>query len=220
MLMCSPEEPLFRWCPDSLSEIGKRTICVKPEEPQEIKQRYLQIMCQLTKGSLNAEAVVKLWDEVYGTVSPIVPMEKDLVWQGMDPNGTVSKSFGAEYRRLREWIPARIKSVQDQITKLGIPCSPGCEEGAKEACSYLGCQAERRCTGGKWTACQATATCALPQPQTLTIPTPPGAEEKGAFGCRFVPGSRAARTGSLAVVVLAPLLLIGIALVSRRRRRR
>ena len=37
MLMCSPDEPLFRWCPDSLSAIGKRTVCVKPEEPQEIR---------------------------------------------------------------------------------------------------------------------------------------------------------------------------------------
>jgi MYXO-CTERM domain-containing protein len=213
-LMCSPEEPLFRWCPDTLSEIGKRTICVKPEEPQEVRQRYLQIMCQLTKGSLKADSVVKLWDEVYATISPIVPLEKDLVWQGMDPLGAVSKSLGSEYRRLRDWIPARIRSVQEQITKLGVPCAPGCEEGAKESCRYLGCPAERRCSGNQWTACQPVATCALPQPQTLAVPAAP-AEESGLFSCRMAPGPRGTGPG---LAALAPLLLVG-ALLSRRRRR-
>ena len=65
--------------------------------------------------------MVKLWDEVYRTISPVIPMEKDLVWQGMDPLGDVSKSVGSEYKRLRDWIPARIKSVQEQITALGDP---------------------------------------------------------------------------------------------------
>jgi hypothetical protein len=210
-LMCSPAEPLFRWCPASLSEIGKRTICVKPEEPQEIKQRYLQIMCQLTKGSLRAEAVVKLWDEVYQTISPIVPLEKDLVWQGMDPLGMVSKSVGSEYRRLRDWIPARIKSVQEQITALGIPCTPGCEEGAKEACSYLGCAAERRCTGNQWSTCQPVVSCALPLPQKLDTAAPPGDKSSG---CAYAPGQAAERTALLAATAL---LLAG--LVLRRRRR-
>jgi hypothetical protein len=215
MLMCSPAEPLFRWCPDSLSEIGKRTICVKPEEPQDIRKRYLGIMCQLTKGSLRAESVVQLWDEVYKTISPIVPLEKDLVWQGMDPLGDVSKSLGSEYRRLREWIPARIKSVQEQITALGIPCSGGCEEGARESCSYLGCQAERRCTGGSWTACQPVAACALPQPQKLITPAAAASDEGGLFGCRM---GGAGRPGALALVV--PGLLLGLWLAVRSRRRR
>ncbi len=215
MLMCSPAEPLFRWCPDSLSAIGKRTICVKPEEPQEIKQRYLKTMCQLTKGSLAADSVVKLWDEVYNTISPIVPLEKDLVWQGNDPLGPVSKSVGSEYKRLRDWIPARIKSVQEQITALGIPCAPGCEEGTKEACSYLGCAAERRCTGNQWSACQPVASCALPLPQQLAIPAP-AADEGGLFGCRFAPGRDSERLG---LASAAAALLLGF-LFRRSRKRR
>jgi hypothetical protein len=209
-LMCSPNEPLFRWCPDSLSEIGKRTICVKPEEPQDIKKRYLQIMCQLTKGSLAAESVVKLWDETYRTISPVIPLEKDLVWQGMDPLGEVSKSVGSEYKRLRDWIPARIKSVQEQITALGIPCSAGCEEGAKESCSYLGCAAERRCSGNQWTACQPVAACALPQPQKLAAP----AATDESSGCHFAPGGGSSRLG-----LAAAALLLAAAIVRARRRR-
>jgi MYXO-CTERM domain-containing protein len=209
-LMCSPAEPLFRWCPDSLSEIGKRTICSKPEEPQDIRKRYLQIMCQLTKGSLAADSVVKLWDEVYRTISPVVPMEKDLVWEGRDPLGDVSKSVGSEYKRLRDWIPARIKSVQEQITALGIPCSGGCEEGAREACSFLGCGAERRCTGGQWTACRPAAACALPQPQQLAAP----AKEESS-GCHFAPGPDS--SGRLGLAAAALLALAG--LVRGRRRR-
>jgi hypothetical protein len=212
-LMCSPEEPLFRWCPDSLSELGKRTVCVKPGEPQEIKTRYLQIMCQLTKGSLSADSIVKVWDEVHATLAPIVPKEKDLVWAGMDPTGTVSKSFGAEYTRLREWIPARIRSVQKQITDLGVPCSPGCENGAKEACNFLGCPAERRCTNNAWTACQPTASCAQPQPQPQTLAIPaPAKEDSGFLGCSF--GSGRARGGALGLVLLA-----GLVFAIRRRRR-
>ena len=214
MLMCSPDEPLFRWCPDSLSEIGKRTICVKPGEPQEVRTRYLQIMCQLTRGSLSADNAVKLWDEVHATLSPIVPLEKDLVWAGMDPTGTVSKSFGAEYARLRDWLPARIRSVQKQITDLGVPCSPGCEAGARESCNYLGCPAERRCQNNAWTACQPVASCAQPQPQTLAIPAPPK-EDGGFMGCA-IGGAGRTRVG---LAVIAPLLFVALALALRRRRR-
>ena len=211
-LMCAPDEPLFRWCPDSLSQLGLKTVCVKAAEPQEIKKRYLEIMCQLTRGTLSADNVLKVWDQVYATLSPLVPMEKDLVWQGMDPsNATIPKSFGAEYKRLRDWIPARIRSVQEQVTRLGVACAPGCQDGAKEACSYLGCAGERRCTGGKWVGCAPMGTCANPQPKVLL---PPATGDEG--GCRFVPGAPAA--GALA----APLSLVvaALALGLRRRRRR
>jgi uncharacterized protein (TIGR03382 family) len=213
-LMCAPDEPLFRWCADTLSEIGKRTVCVKPNEPQEIRQRYLQIMCQLTKGTLSADNIVKLWDEVHGSLEKIVPMEKDLVWQGKDPTTKdIPKSFGAEYVRLREWIPRRIKSVQEQITKLGVACAPGCDNGAKESCTYLGCAGERRCTDNAWTACAPVATCAQPQPkpgQTASPTTPANATDSG--GCRFAGGTTPAG-GALAL-----LGLLFAALFLRRKR--
>jgi CotH kinase protein len=206
-LMCSPNEPLFRWCPDSLSELGKRTICVKEGEPTEIRTRYLEIMCQLTQGSLNADSVVKLWDEVHGTLEPIVSLEKDLVWNGMDPNGTVSKSFGAEYKRLREWIPARIKSVQEQITKLGVACPATCEDGKKESCEYLGCAGERRCAKGVFSTCQPTMSCNLPLTQSPPAPAPTMSQESG--GCSFG-GGEGGKTGLVA-------LLVALGLIARRR---
>lgn len=48
-LKCAPTTPLLRHCATTTSIIGKLTVC-----HGEIQKRYLQIMCQLTNGTLGA----------------------------------------------------------------------------------------------------------------------------------------------------------------------
>jgi hypothetical protein len=173
-LKCSPTQPLFRFCPDSLSRIGKMTAC-----NAEVQKRYLQIMCQMTNGSMSSAEIVKVWDQADATARPVIPLEKDLIWRGMDPLSTsIDKSYGAEYVRLKGWIPQRIASVRQQIVAKGIACPAGCTAGAKEACNYLACPGERRCENNLWTECRPMAGCpaAMPGPGvdggTVVPPTP------------------------------------------------
>jgi len=155
-LMCRPTEALFRWCGATQSRVGRATVC----HTSAIQKRYLEIMCQLTQGTMSAGEIVKVWDEADRAVRPVVPLEKDLIWNGQDPLATgTSKSYGAEYARIKQWIPERIRSVQQQITMRGVPCNGGCTATAPEACSYLGCPGERRCEGGLWSPCRPTSEC-------------------------------------------------------------
>ena len=165
-LKCAPTDKIGRWCAATQSRVGKATVC-----QTEIRKRYLEIMCQMTNGSLSASEILKVWEEAYNTVKATVPLEKDLVWGGMDPSSpAIDKSFGAEYVRLKSWIPARIASVQQQIN-----CAPGCPAGKTEACTYLSCAGERRCEGGLWTPCQPVAAC-------MPGGTPPSPADGGAPG--------------------------------------
>ena len=164
---CAPTFPILPFCtgaelhPEnpnrsvSKSVVGLRTAC-----NDQVQKRYLEVMCQLTQGSLSAENMLKVWDQTWNTVRPLIPLEKHL-WQGADlTTGQEDKSVGGEYVRLREWLPRRIQSVQQQITQRGVPCSPGCQNGAREACTHLQCAGERRCENNAWTPCSPAATCA------------------------------------------------------------
>jgi hypothetical protein len=168
-LKCPPTDKIGRWCPTA-SQLGRVTVC-----QNNIRKRYLEIMCQLINGSMAAEEILKVWEEAYATVKDVVPLEKDIAWGGRNPaDPSINKSFGAEYIRLKSWIPARINSVRSQIT-----CAPGCTAGAKESCSYLACQGERRCENNKWTACQPVANCALPGMTPVTPAPDGGARDSG-----------------------------------------
>jgi hypothetical protein len=158
-LMCAPTQPLFRFCPDTQSRVGKGTVC-----HPTIQKRYLEIMCQLTNGTMSAGEMLKIWEEAHTAAAPFAAMEKPL-WGGQDPTSTtVAKSFGAEYERLKKWIPERIKSVQAQIAAKGVACAAGCMAGAEQECSTLGCAGKRRCEGGIWTPCTATVACNVTTP--------------------------------------------------------
>ena len=86
-----------------------------PSARASIRPRYLEIMCQLINGSMAAEEILQVWEEAYRTVKDVVPLEKDIAWDGRDPSSpAINKSFGAEYIRLKSWIPARISSVRSQ----------------------------------------------------------------------------------------------------------
>jgi hypothetical protein len=153
-LMCPPTEAIGRWCAEP-SELGRITVC-----QDQIRKRYLEVMCQLINGSMAADEILKVWEEAYQTVKDVVPLEKDIAWGGIDPTSpTIEKSFGAEYVRLESWIPARIDSVRQQIA-----CAPGCLAGQTEACSYLSCAGERRCENDRWTVCQPVVSCPLAPP--------------------------------------------------------
>jgi MYXO-CTERM domain-containing protein len=165
-LMCAPTQPLFRYCPDTQSKVGKGTVC-----NATIQKRYLEVMCQLTNGSMSPGEILKIWEEANTAARPWAAMEKPL-WGGQDPTGTVAKSFGAEYERLKKWIPERIKSVQAQINAKGVTCGQGCTAGAEETCTTLGCAGKRRCENGLWTPCTSIAAC--------NVVPPPGGADGGA----------------------------------------
>jgi hypothetical protein len=155
-LKCLPSFPISRFC--NGSRLGAATAC-----NAEIQKRYYQIMCQLTQGSLSAGEIIKVWDEADRAARPGVTREKDLIWRGMDPLSTsIDKSYGAEYVRLRAWIPERIRSVQQQLTTKGVACGAGCPAGANESCQYLTCPGQRRCDNGLWSVCEPMPGCALP----------------------------------------------------------
>ena len=171
-LKCLPTERVGRWCANP-STIGRVTVC-----HNAIRPRYLEIMCQLTNGSMAADEILKVWEEAYQTVKDAVPLEKDLIWGGRDPSSpTINKSFGAEYIRLKEWIPARIRSVQQQIS-----CAAGCPAGKTESCTYLTCAGERRCENNRWTACKPVGTCNTPAPAPDGGVTQPPGSDGGAGG--------------------------------------
>jgi MYXO-CTERM domain-containing protein len=153
-LKCPATERVGRWCANP-SRLGRVTVC----HPQ-VRPRYLEIMCQLINGSMSAEKILEVWEEAYNTVKDVVPLEKDIAWGGRNPaDPSINKSFGAEYVRMKTWIPARINSVRQQIN-----CAQGCQAGATEACTHLTCKGERRCEGGRWTPCQPMAGCGAPPP--------------------------------------------------------
>jgi hypothetical protein len=157
-LMCLPTEAVGRWCGDP-SEVGRVTVC-----QDQIRKRYLEVMCRLINGSMAADEILKIWEEAYQTVKDVVPLEKDIAWGGVDPSApTIEKGFGAEYIRLKSWIPARIESVRQQIA-----CAPGCTEGQTESCRYLTCAGTRRCANAKWTTCQPEPSCPLAAPSAPT----------------------------------------------------
>jgi MYXO-CTERM domain-containing protein len=156
-LKCLPTERVGRWCANP-SGLGRVTVC-----QNQIRRRYLEIMCQLINGSMSAAEILKVWEEAYQTVKDVVPLEKDLIWNGRDPTDpNIFKSFGQEYGRLKAWIPQRINSVRSQIQ-----CPQGCTEGQSEACMHLTCPGERRCQGGAWTPCRPSVSCAAGTP-TMT----------------------------------------------------
>ena len=78
---CAPNEPQVparpcRSCAGAgrrVSRVGRVTVC-----NPDIRRRYLQIMCQLTNGSLSADEIIKVWDEADRTVRPVIPLEKDI----------------------------------------------------------------------------------------------------------------------------------------------
>jgi hypothetical protein len=178
-LKCPATFPVSRFCTPMLplstpSKLGVATVC-----NAEVQKRYYQIMCQLTQGSLSAGEIIKVWDEADKAARPGVAREKDLIWRGMDPLSTsIDKSYGAEYVRLRAWIPERIRSVQQQLTAKGVTCAAGCTAGASEACQYLTCPGERRCENNLWTECRPKPGCRLPG--EMAAPVSDGGADAGA----------------------------------------
>jgi MYXO-CTERM domain-containing protein len=171
-LKCPPTERVGRWCGNP-SNLGRVTVC-----HNAIRPRYLEIMCQLTNGSMAADEILKVWEEAYQTVKDVVPLEKDIAWGGRDPSDpSINKSFGAEYIRLKSWIPARIRSVQQQIS-----CAAGCPAGKVESCKYLGCEGQRRCENNKWTTCQPMGGSCTPAPPATDGGAPTPGTDGGAPG--------------------------------------
>jgi hypothetical protein len=134
---------------DSCSPIGERTRCLP-----EIRERYLEIACQLVNGTLAEERLLADFEALDAMLRPIIAEEIALVWPDKDPlDENTTGTYAAEYVRLREWIAQRIPFLRDHITAQGFDCPDGCDEGASESCDYFVCEGERRCEGGRWTTC-------------------------------------------------------------------
>ncbi len=147
---CDPLPPMGRF-----SVLGQRTVC-----HPEIQPRYLATMCQLINGSLSANEMIKVWDDADKAVRPVIPLEAAFIWGGKDPLSLTSNvSYGAEYARIKSWIPLRIASIRDQLKARGVVCPDACTEGASESCGLFDCQGQRRCTNGLWTPCVLPSTC-------------------------------------------------------------
>ncbi len=133
----------------SCSPVGAGTRC-----QSEIGQRYLEIACQLTNGTLAEERLLADLEWLDALLRPIIAEEVDLVWPDLDPlDPDTAGTYASEYLRLRDWIAQRIPDVRGQITAAGVDCPDGCDDGAVESCDYLSCVGERRCQDGRWTTC-------------------------------------------------------------------
>lgn len=140
-----PDAPLEASC----SPIGQLTRCTP-----ELKQRYLEIACQLANGSLAPDRLTAAFVQLDQAVRPMVMEEDALVWPDDDPlDPVVEGTYAWQLERLASWIPDRIGFARGAITAAGFECPDGCEDGASEPCSYLRCPGERRCEAGRWTTC-------------------------------------------------------------------
>jgi hypothetical protein len=140
------------------SPVGDLTRCAP-----EIRDRYLEVACQLINGTLSVDNLLAQFDAVDNLVRPIIPEEVALVWPNDDPlDATDETTYAAEYVRIRQWIQDRIPSVRAQIEARGVSCPTTCEANAAEACEYLRCPGTRSCVDGQWTTCIVDPNLELP----------------------------------------------------------
>ncbi len=135
------------------SAIGSRIRC----QP-ELRQRYMEVACQVINGTMNADRILDLADHMDAVVRPIIPDEVDLVWSGRDPlDPTDGPNYQTAYEHLHAWVPDRIAAIRAEVEAEGISCPDGCESGATEACDYWMCAGERVCEDGLWSGCRPIA---------------------------------------------------------------
>jgi hypothetical protein len=133
----------------SCSPIGELTRCAP-----EIRERYLEIACQLTNGTLAEERLLAGFAALDELVRPIAMEEEALVWPDDDPfDPAIEGSYAWQLEHLQEWVPARIAFARGAITAAGFECPDGCTDGDSEPCGYLQCAGERRCEAGRWSTC-------------------------------------------------------------------
>ena len=141
------------------SSVGNQTRC-----DDEVGQRYLEVACQLTNGTLHQDKLLAELAALDALVRPIVADEIALVWGADDPldadeNGT----YASEYNRMQTWIPERIASVRGQIEAAGVSCPKGCTDGESEPCFFADCPGVRSCAAARWTMCQVDPDTEIPK---------------------------------------------------------
>jgi hypothetical protein len=195
-----PATPLVRACSGGFG-CSQNTLATMIRDNAEIRPRYLEQLCLMTNGVLDESRVLAELTAVDAAIRPIIAEEVPIHWApaGLNPlDATVQGTYAAEVERMKTWIPARIQAVRSLVAAEGVACARGCEDGAVQACDYLGLRSSRTCRSGAWGACVATAGPAGAA----------GAEEPGGCGCRLGASPRSA----------APLgALVVLALLARRR---
>ena len=177
------DRPLVR---RTASRIGRATVC-----QTQIRKRYLEVMCQLINGR---------WRPTRSSRSgrrPTARSRTSCRWRRTSPGAAairarpeIDKSFGAEYVRLKSWIPARINSVRSQII-----LRAGCTEGASEAVHVprpVPASAAARTTS--WTTCQPPPSCSMVAAPPAT--TPDGGAPTDAAPATPPPGGTGGASGS------------------------
>ena len=137
---------------NSCSVVGDQTRCAN-----EIEDRYLEIVCQLTNGTLHEERLLADFASRDALLRPIIADEVERVWPDDDPfDEQTEGTYANEYERMREWIGERIPEVRRQVTAAGFVCDEGCGGAAPESCTRLHCEGERLCENDRWTTCQVS----------------------------------------------------------------
>ncbi len=156
----APATPLVRNCTGGAG-CRLNTLGLNVRDNAQIRPRYLQAMCQLTQGVASESKLLAEWEALDALVRPIVATEIEPVWaaSGRDPlDASIEGTYASEFERMKTWIPARIQAVRALIEAEGVSCPAHCEEGDTATCELGGASGQRVCTGGGWSACQATNT--------------------------------------------------------------
>jgi hypothetical protein len=141
--------PFDRALETNCSVIGDPTRC-----ETEVGQRYLEIACQLTQGTLAPERLLADFAALDAVLRPIIAEEIPLVWPDDDPlDPNTAGTYANEYDRMVTWISERIPDVRAQIEARGVTCAESCQSGLSEPCEFLHCEGVRSCDSGRWTTC-------------------------------------------------------------------
>jgi hypothetical protein len=156
----APETPLVRNCTGGVG-CNVNTLGLKVRDNAEIRPRYLEAMCQLSKRVALESKLLAEMEALDALVRPIVATEVEPLWaaSGRDPlDAAAEGTYASEFERMKTWIPARIRAVRALIEAEGVPCPPGCEPGDTLACALAGVSGQRLCMGDSWSACQVPNT--------------------------------------------------------------
>lgn len=223
------DTPLVSSCTGAGNTCAPIPLGVNIRDNPELRPVYLDIMCRLTNGVADEDALLEELAAIDALVRPLLAEEVTSVWQaeGLDPLDEEREgTYANEVARMREWIPGRIAAVRALVEDEGVSCTRGCDEGAVVACDHYGCPSERRCSGGRWGPCQnpspalvggEDADCdgtsdAVTPPDSGALGAPPEAmapDETGGCACR-ASGVERPSLGVGALLLVAGLVLYAL----------
>jgi hypothetical protein len=142
-----PQTPLETTC----SPLADKVRC-----QSSLHTQYLSAACELMRGTLSSETILKTWRNTDALIRPMIPEEQGPIWNGVNPlDAQVKGSYQSVFENVSKWIPVRIQSLQKQIEAEGISCTATCTNGATSSCGIGSCSGQRICADGGWQMCEA-----------------------------------------------------------------